>query len=121
MGFLPAKVLTDLEGRYVKFAEGVERTFVLKAHKQEQAKGEWGDYTRHNIIVTDEDGKEKEFSASKRFLQAMARVNDKLDVGKTIKVLPKAASFVAKDGTKVDTLDFDLTVLDEVSEGKAPF
>ena len=114
-GFLDRDTLTALEGRYLKFADGIQRTLRLVSHKTEQVQGSAGPYNTNTLFVIDQQsGEEKEFRADQVFMRRMAAINDQLSEGSVIYVLPKKVGVNAKGYDK-----FDYEIKLEALEGAA--
>lgn len=111
MPFLNPDTMKALEGKYVKFAAGVPRTLKLVSHTyQEPDESAGRKYENHLINVVDMDlGKEKEFNADFRFMNALNKINNDLDLGDVIMVTPKTITVPdRKNGGTKEALDYDI-------------
>ena len=111
MGFLDNETLKSLEGKYIKFLDGVERKLRLVSHKAEQRDGNYGPYVANVLTVVDEEvGEEKIIgNADRSFMNSLSKINDKLKEGSIIVVSPRSKTVMTKNGAK-EVLDYTITI-----------
>ena len=115
MPFLNPDTMKALEGKYVKFASGVPRTLKLVAHTYQEPDESLGRrYENHLIEVVDMDvNKAKEFNADFRFMNALNKINNDLDLGDVILVTPTAIQVPdKKNGGMKEVNDYTITKLE---------
>jgi hypothetical protein len=114
MPFISPDTMKALEGKYVKFQPGVKRTLKLVKHTyQEPDEAAGRKYDNHLIEVIDIDtGKEKEFNADFRFMNAMNKINHDLELGDVVEVNPTAGVYTNKMGVTKDILEYEIVKLE---------
>lgn len=110
MSFLDPSTMKSLEGKFLKFQDGVTRELQLISHKSEER--EWNGVKRVSHIITalcKETGDEKEFNANKSFMQELTRINSQLQENTVVLVTPHAKEYDIK-GEKVSGFTFEIKV-----------
>lgn len=109
-GFFDKDTMKSLEGKYLKFQDGVTRELKLVAHRVEQKDGNYGPYSAHVLDVIDQEvGEAKELTASKSLMQSLAKLNNRLEVGVVLLITPKSKTIMTSNGQK-EVFDFHIEI-----------
>lgn len=113
MSFLSAERVAAAEGKFVKFQNGVPRTFKLLSHKTETRTMFGKAKSVDEITVIDVDTKEeKVLTANGKFMSELARLDSQLVAGDTIRVIPEAKTFNNAEGEEIQFFSFSITKVD---------
>ncbi len=108
--FLSNDTKKALEGRYVSWADGEAREFKLLSN--ETVEKSFGDRKYSAVEITAEDvetGEEKIFTANRNFLRALSKIDDQIEVGSVVRVVPRSFTY-DRDGEEATGFDFDISI-----------
>lgn len=110
--FLSPETTKSLEGKYLKFQDGVTRVLKLVSHKAEAREGNFGPYTANVINVVDvEVNEDKEFTADRGFMNKLSGLNNKLQVGSVLTITPTMKTVMGRNGAK-EVFDYQISLGD---------
>jgi hypothetical protein len=106
--FFDQETIKSLEGKYLKFQDGVSRELKLVGHRSETRQGKSGPYTVNLLTVIDlETNEEKEVSADMKLMSRLAAQNDKLKDGSVIMIKP---ILIGQNINGYDKFDYEISI-----------
>jgi hypothetical protein len=112
------KAALESEGKFVKFQLGVERVFKLVSHSTEE-RSFYGEKKIVDVlaVVDVKTGDAKEITPSKGFMKALRGINDTIESGDKIRVLPSNEKVFTNDkGEEQKFLEFTITKFEGIEE-----
>lgn len=102
--FLDQDTIASLEGKYLRWQDGVVRELRLVSHRKENRKLPDGTPIVDNILVVIDQklGEEKEVQADFRFMNKLAKMNHLLKDGSVIYVKPSLIGTTPKGREKFE-------------------